>query len=170
MNRIFRHLSAAEEARILGEAESRRAAPGETIVREGEPRTGIFVIRSGAVRVEKDSAGFPLEISRLGPGEIFGEMSFVEGSQASASVVAEDDQPVEVVRIAQEQVEPLLEAEPGVYGRFYKSLAEILSLRLRTTSSLMATPDWSPRGFPAREEEHAAAERRDWGPPPLLEP
>jgi hypothetical protein len=85
---------------------------------------------------------------------------------ASASVVA-DEEPVELFHVAESQVEPLLEAEPALYGRFYKSLAEILSARLRTTSSLMTTPEWSPRGFPTPEEDDKAGEKPDWRPPYL---
>lgn len=164
MKRIFRHLSDEEERRLLEDGGVRRFEPEAVILQEGDPHTGIFVVRTGHVRVEKDSAGFPLELSRLGPGEIVGEMSFVEGGAASASVVA-DGEPVEVFQVAEAQLEPLLESSPALYGRFYKSLAEILSSRLRTTSTLMATPQWSPRGFGVQEEEEEAPA---WHPPRLV--
>lgn len=161
MNRIFRHLSEDEERGLLEDGGLCHFEPEAVIIQEGDPHTGIFVVHKGHVRVEKDSAGFPLELSRLGPGEIFGEMSFVEGAAASASVVA-DQEPVALFRVAEAQLEPLLDSAPGLYGRFYKSLAEILSGRLRATSTVMATPEWSPRGFAVPENEETPA----WRPAP----
>jgi CRP-like cAMP-binding protein len=105
------------------------------------------VIRVGEVRIEKNSAGFPLEVARIGAGEIFGEISFIDGSPASADVVA--NQYVEAYVLDAQMLDPLLKKYPGIYGRLFRSLAFILARRLRDAASLVylldrPVPQWHP--------------------------
>ncbi len=147
MKRIFRFLTEKEEVALLQKGGVSRFAPEAVIVREGDGHGAIYVVRKGEVRVEKGSMGFPLELARLGPGEIFGEMSFIDGSPASANIVADDF--VECFVIDQMLMKPLLKSYPSIYGRFYQSLAAILAVRLRETSALVNAdeseiPSWTP--------------------------
>ncbi len=57
--------------------------PAEHVIaRQGEIETGFFVIIEGHVRVVRDGE----ELSRLGPGDFFGEMSVIDGLPRVASV------------------------------------------------------------------------------------
>ena len=117
----------------LSESAKRQSfGEGEVILREGEERNALFLIHKGSVRVERTHLDFRYEISHLGEGQIFGEMGFVEGFVASADVVASE--PVEVDVVAAATVATLSEQDPGFAGRFFHSLAEILSHRLRETT------------------------------------
>lgn len=147
MNRIFRFLTEAEEQALLKTGGVSRFAPESVIVREGDRHGAIYIIRSGEVRIEKSSTGFPLELARLGPGQAFGEMSFIDGSPASANVVANGA--VETYVIDTMLLKPLLEGYPSIYGRLFQSLASILAERLRETSKLITAdtsekPTWMP--------------------------
>ena len=147
MQRIFPYLSEEEERALLEKGGVSRFSPGAAIVREGDHHNAIYVLRVGHVRVEKNSAGFPLELARLGPGEIFGEMSFIDGSPASADIIANDY--VEAYVVDGQILDPLLRKYPSIYGRLFRSLAAILARRLRETASLVnlldaPTPEWNP--------------------------
>ncbi len=147
MERIFQYLTEKEELALLQKGGTSRFSPESVIVREGDRHSAIYVVRHGEVRVEKGSMGFPLELARLGPGEIFGEMSFIDGSPASANIVADDF--VECYVIDHMLMKPLLKSYPSIYGRFYQSLAAILAVRLRETSALVNAddsdiPSWTP--------------------------
>lgn len=113
-------------------AEQRGFEAGEVIVREGEERDALFCLRSGSARVERDHMGFAIEIASLGSGELFGEMSLIDGRVASASVVAVEPTRVDV--IDRSALEAMFARDPGFYGRFYHSLAKMLSGRLRETT------------------------------------
>ncbi len=77
-------------AKALGAARLVRAAPGELIIREGEPGTSFFVLARGTVRVFKtNTVGVSTDLARLGDGSIFGEMALVSASPRTASVAAE---------------------------------------------------------------------------------
>lgn len=146
MDRIFEFLTQEEEQALLNKGGVSRFGPESIIVREGDTHHALYVIKSGEVRVEKGSTGFPLELARLSQGEIFGEMSFIDGVPASANIVANDI--VEAYVVDRLLMKPLLKAYPSIYGRFFQSLAAILCNRLRETTSLLnneeASITWTP--------------------------
>ena len=78
-----------------------------------------------------------MEIARLGPGAIFGEMSFLDGAPVSANVIAVGK--VEVLRIDGASTKQAMKKDPSFAGRFYHSIAEILVRRLRATSKRAAS-------------------------------
>lgn len=147
---MFRKLSLPERQALLDSGTALRVRPGEVIVRQGERLNGIYVVLRGEVRVEhgikmvrqtvvkqadgreavKEIPGrLSVEVSRLGSGAIFGEMSFVEDEPTSATVSAVGE--VEVVFIDGRTVRAKLEADPAFAARFYHSLAIVMSGRLR---------------------------------------
>ncbi|MBW2027900.1 MAG: cyclic nucleotide-binding domain-containing protein [Deltaproteobacteria bacterium] len=65
---------------------------GQTLVQQGEPGVGLYIIKTGKVKiVKKTASGQDLEIAILGPGEFFGEMSVLDDAPRSASVAALED-------------------------------------------------------------------------------
>ena len=57
---------------------------GDVIVRKGEAGIGFYLIADGTVEVRSDVR----VLSKLGPGQFFGEMSILDGQPRSADVVA----------------------------------------------------------------------------------
>jgi CRP-like cAMP-binding protein len=100
--------------------------PGESVVYNGKRTNGVYLVLKGTARVQI-SAGEAL--SRIGPGEICGEMSYLDELPASASVVAEDS--VEAYFLDRPTLQSLFELFPHLASRFYRSLATNLSRRLR---------------------------------------
>jgi CRP-like cAMP-binding protein len=147
MQRIFAYLTEQEEQALLERGGVSRFSPGAVIVRQGDHHNAIYVVRVGEVRVEKGSAGFPLEVARLGPGQLFGEMSFIDGSPANADYVADDY--AETYVLDEQILDPLLKKYPSIYGRLFRSLAAIIARRLRDTASVVdlldaPLPRWHP--------------------------
>src|ERR1700761_6320711 len=63
---------------------------GATVVAEGEPGRSMFIVHSGELVVSKlGDAGRVIRMSRLEPGDFFGEMTLLEMQNRSATVVAE---------------------------------------------------------------------------------
>ncbi len=64
-------------------------APGDYIVREGDPADTVYWIESGRVEVVKESSdGVTEVIAELGPGRYFGELASLLGTGRTASVRA----------------------------------------------------------------------------------
>ena len=99
---------------------------GQTLVQRGKKSNGVYLLVKGAARVQILSHSTSPEI---GVGEICGEMSFLEDSAASASVIAEKD--IEAYHLDRATLQSLFELFPHLGSRFYRSLATNLSHRLR---------------------------------------
>ncbi len=79
-----RHLKALAKA-----CTTRHYEAGDTIVRQGNPGVGLFIIVSGKVKIEKRADdGSTMNIAAHGPGEVVGEMSVLDGAVRTADVVA----------------------------------------------------------------------------------
>lgn len=81
-------LSPKDRSRILKYAKHRTYAPGDIVVREGDPALNLFLVASGHARVERQGAG---PIGRLQPGDFFGELGLIEEHGRTATVIAEDE-------------------------------------------------------------------------------
>jgi len=99
---------------------------GQTLVHKGKKSNGVYLLVKGAARVQIPSNSASPEI---GPGEICGEMSFLEDAPASANVIAQQD--IEAYHLDRPTLETLFELFPHLASRFYRSLATNLSRRLR---------------------------------------
>ena len=93
------------ELLLLGRAVEHLSLPaGTRVMREGEPSAGLYLVFRGSVEVIKaaDSTapagdGGDLVIHRIERGSVFGEMSFIDGDPASATIRAAAD--CELLRI-----------------------------------------------------------------------
>lgn len=146
MAKVFKFLNDDEHQALLQAAERKIYKPGDALIQEGQKQTSLFVILKGEVKVQRDHGeGFSIEIARHGPGEILGDMSFIEGQAASASVVAADEEVLAFI-INHDHIHRQAQSNPAFAGRFYQSLAEILSRRLRETSDLVQGDTTSGEG------------------------
>ncbi len=101
-------------------------AKDESIIQQGNTVRTVFLLLRGKATIQSAKK---VRIAEIGPGEIAGEMSFLERVPASASVCAEDE--VEALAIDWKTLEDLFELFPHLASRFYRSLAVNLSRRLR---------------------------------------
>jgi extracellular factor (EF) 3-hydroxypalmitic acid methyl ester biosynthesis protein len=130
--RFLRFLEPAEEAAVLAASPVKSFAAGEVILDRDVSLRAIFVIDQGAVRVEQGTGKDLVTLAVLGPGQFFGEMSFVVGTPTSARVVANVRTELRLIDMA--TVDNLSEVDPTFAARLYRSIAAILVERLRLTS------------------------------------
>jgi CRP-like cAMP-binding protein len=130
--RFFPFLEPAEESALFSNAPAKLFERDQVVIEQNAPLRAVFLIEDGSVRVERKERGqmFPLAI--LSAGEIFGEMSFVDGAPTSARIVA--DEPARLRVIDEAMVDDLTKKDPSFAGRLYRSIAAILVERLRATS------------------------------------
>ncbi len=128
---LFAQLPDEDLSRLASMAERRSLAPGDLLLREGDPGDALYVVVSGDLDVTKKSGLTEVSLNRVGPGTIQGEMSAIEGRPRSASVRAIT--PVEVLRIPRE-------ALLGVFAAAPESAFAVLRVvlnRLRSTQSML---------------------------------
>lgn len=118
----------------LGElAESFHFEVGEEIVTQGQRLDALLIVVAGHVSVRLDQDDTKIDVSVLGPGDLFGEMSFVTGELTSASVVGVDSG--EVARLARADLTQVMEQDVGFAARLNQALAVLLANRLRETTT-----------------------------------
>lgn len=87
--RLFGLLDANGRSRLLAGSIRRTLQPGETVCREGEVGTELFVLLSGTVSVSVDDFGTPRRVARLHAGQFFGEMAALTNGLRTATVTVE---------------------------------------------------------------------------------
>jgi CRP/FNR family transcriptional regulator, cyclic AMP receptor protein len=104
----------ADPARLIplaGRAFLRRFGAGQVLFTEGEPSDHLYVVRSGRVRILVRSVhGDDMTLSVLGPGDVIGELSMIDGQPRSAS--AEAIGSAELVTLPADDVRAALRADP----------------------------------------------------------
>jgi CRP-like cAMP-binding protein len=103
---------------------------GAVLIREKQPIDAIYILLEGelVVRVGEQESRL---LARLRPGEIVGEISFVDSRPPSASVIAGSDSLV--LALPRDRVEAKLRTDLAFAGRFYRALACFLADRLYVT-------------------------------------
>jgi MFS family permease len=82
------------------------AAPGEEIIREGEPADALYVLRKGSIEVRRGAD----TLATLPAGSWFGELGLLEGVPRTATVAATE--PCDLLRIDGDEFVDALTAAP----------------------------------------------------------
>ena len=120
---------------LLHKARRREYRYNDVVLTQGFVGEALYVVSEGEVRVEREDFGRTVQLARLGPGSVFGEMSLLDKSGASANVVA--DGRTEILCVDGPELNDLTEQDPAFAARFYHSLATTLSRRLRATNEIV---------------------------------
>jgi len=120
------YLTANDWALIADKATRLEFKAGDLVVQKGKATNGIFLLLKGSAKVQIPSQK---RAPVIGPGEVCGEISFIDELPATANVVAEERS--EVFYLERSILQSLFELFPHLGSRFYRSLASSLSRRLR---------------------------------------
>src|SRR5580658_9940316 len=112
------YLTANDWALIADKAVRVSFGKGQPLVHRARKSNGIYLVLKGTAKVQISSR---TSSTAIGPGQICGEMSFLEDAPASANVVAEGD--VEAYHLDRPALQSLFELFPHLASRFYRSLA-----------------------------------------------
>ena len=136
MDSRLKYLTLEDYNVLLEKAQVATYKQHDVILKEGRLSEAIYLVRRGVVRIERAATGRDVAIAFLEAGEVFGEISFLEGVPTTGGAIAQED--VEVCVLDREELDGLLATKPGLSDRFYQSLAHNLSSRLHQTSSLVS--------------------------------
>jgi len=120
---IFAPLS-VDETGMLAQAAVRHVfAPGETVIRAGDPGSSMFVVHNGRVQVQVNENGRARTVATLNEGDFFGEMALFTGEPRTANVVAIEE--TEVLEIGHAAMKQVFDTNPDLV----ESLSFIMSER-----------------------------------------
>lgn len=135
---IFGYLSAEERNLLLERMQPVSFAAGERVIREGDPADSVYFILWGSVNVVIDvsRANRTRIIGSLRSGSVFGEMSVIDGSPRSASIVTREA--TECLVLSRQAFEEICARHPVIAQKLMRYFAQLLSTRLRSASDIIA--------------------------------
>jgi len=105
--------------------------PGQVVVQEGSTGRELYLILSGLVEVVKGEGEEEMVLAHRGPGDVIGEMSFLEARPRFATVRAME--PTSLLELPEAAMHTLLAEQPHLLYR----LVTMLSARMRTNDLQM---------------------------------
>jgi CRP-like cAMP-binding protein len=131
---IFLDLDGSEMGIIQDMLQSRDYEPNEIIYREGEKGDSLNIIEKGKVKINKMMVeGDQFSIATLKEGDIFGIMSFLDGSAHDATIVA--DQQTQLIVVNKSDFDTLLQSNPLIAGKILRRLAIHLASIVRNMNN-----------------------------------
>jgi hypothetical protein len=86
---LFKDFSVDEMVAVIHGLNLLNFAPGDVVIRQGEPGHSLFMLTSGSVKAYvKDASGRQREVCEFNEGAFFGEVSILTGKPRSATIVA----------------------------------------------------------------------------------
>ncbi|MDB4893053.1 MAG: cyclic nucleotide-binding protein [Gemmatimonadetes bacterium] len=129
---IFRLLDDTERRTLAALFEERSCGVGETIFHRGEPGDELFLVKEGRVNVFVTSdVGDVITLANATPGDVFGEISLLDGGPRTASAAAVDA--TTVLTLDREKLLELVQRHPHVA----LDLLTVMGQRLRATDELL---------------------------------
>lgn len=127
---IFEGLTPLERTKIAKYFRQQDYEAKAKIVNEGDPGDGMFVIKSGAVKVVKQLTKKEEKVlANLVDGDVFGEMALLDRSPRSASVYAISK--VTMLELYRVSLLEMLDKESKIGVKVMYNLAKILAERIR---------------------------------------
>jgi small-conductance mechanosensitive channel len=119
---LFAPLS-VEETGTLAQAAVRHVfAPGELVIRAGDPGSSMFVVHNGRVQVQVNENGRPRTVATLNEGDFFGEMALFTGEPRTANVLALEE--TEVLEIGHAAMKRIFDNNPDLVESLSFIMAE----------------------------------------------
>ena len=130
---LFSGMQRTAMVRLLGKAERISQPANGLFFDEGEPGESFYVLVMGKAAVEKKTVNGWVELTQLGSGDTFGEMTLLNEKIRSARVRALEPS------ICLYFHGKKLDDSPDIQAVIFKNMARLLTRRLKATSAEVAT-------------------------------
>lgn len=135
---LFAGLSIEDTRKLGAYMRIYQAEPGITLINEGEPGDFMMLLMDGLIDVlRRNRYDYPARIALGQPGHALGEMSMFDGEPRFASCVTLE--PCRMAVLSRDALMQVLEDEPALGNRILLKLVQLLSDRLRQTSSKLVS-------------------------------
>jgi CRP/FNR family cyclic AMP-dependent transcriptional regulator len=154
---FFQYLDAEEREVLARQLDVVRVPAGQVVFHANDPGGTLFVVRKGCVEVFfKDDTGERIVLERPGPGEVFGEISFLDGGARTASVLVVDD--LEALAVDRDDLSHLFRVHPEAGLDIIAAMGK----RLRHTVELLRHTAARNVNVEAEDRRSAVERAADW--------
>jgi CRP-like cAMP-binding protein len=127
---LFQPFGRKDRRALVEKFRAREVKKNEVIIQEGDRADGLYVVLSGEVEARKGDQ----VLSRLKEGELFGEISLLQKTPATATVMA--TRRTSLLRLPREDFDALILTHPQILVL----VSELSEQRLRRTEALTGGP------------------------------
>jgi CRP-like cAMP-binding protein len=137
---LFSGLSDEDLSKVVAICRAARVGAGVTVFSEGDSGDEMYIIHEGYVRVminarAADGGIVPSTINTLYAGQCFGEGALLGGSSRSATVVADEQTTLIVIR--EVDFSALCQENPRIGYTVIRNLAQDLAYKLNSSNLLL---------------------------------
>ncbi len=129
---LFRYFTEQERARIESIGVVKRIAEGAYLIRAGEIDSTLFAVEDGHLDIVGFDNGQQTVLATVGPGDVIGEVSFIDDSPRTVAVKAGEETAVRAWD--KRTLSEALAFEPQLLAKFAVAMSELLVERLRDLS------------------------------------
>jgi CRP-like cAMP-binding protein len=129
---ILRSLPEAELRQLAQRVHRTKHGTGDVIFRKGDEGSGMMVVVSGRVKISSVGAsGNEVLFNVMDPGQVFGEMSLIDGDPRSADAIAASA--TELITLFRRDFLPILSRHPEAA----QQMMAVLSQRIRQITAFV---------------------------------
>lgn len=126
---LFRYFTEDERRQIEAIGELRKVVDGEELIHAGESDATLFAVEDGHLDIVVPRDGRHVVVATVGPGDVLGEVSFIDDSPRSVTVRAGE---LTMVRAWEKRtLSEALAFDPQLLAKFAVAMSELLVERLR---------------------------------------
>lgn len=126
---LFKPLEKPQRRELMAKFQPRKTFPDDIIIEEGDVGKGIYLVLRGDFKVTKKDGSKQLEVATLHGSDVFGEISLLQSTPTTASVVATTIG--EILFLPREDFQQVIESHPQVK----KTLDQLSADRIRELKS-----------------------------------
>jgi CRP-like cAMP-binding protein len=130
---LFRYFTDEERQRIERISELKEVPEGRFLIRAADYDSRLFTVENGHLDIIAMRDGKETVVATVGPGDVLGEVAFIDDSPRSVSVRAGEDN-VTVRAWDKRTLSEALAFEPQLLAKFAVAMSELLVERLRDTA------------------------------------
>jgi potassium efflux system protein len=127
---LFHGFTVHGTQRLLDEGEIKEYAPGEVLIREGDPPAFVSLVLTGNLEVFVEREGKHLVLTEARPGSILGELAVLCGIPRSASVRASENSVV--LQWSADTFRAMLIRDPSLSEHIFEEALRILIKKERS--------------------------------------
>jgi len=132
-NRLFNQLDEAETASFTSIFKKISVQSGEYVFKEKDSGDTLYIVQKGLVSLNKQITGdIQKKLFTARAGLIFGEFSFMDQGERSASALAEQE--TELLAIDRSEFDAFTQKDPKIGAKLFSNLLAIIVERLRRTN------------------------------------
>jgi CRP/FNR family transcriptional regulator, cyclic AMP receptor protein len=135
---LFGEFPPDELSRLAQICSQRTLGKGAEIFKEGEHGDALFILEKGRVRIHRVlTESYDETVAVLGPGGVFGEMSFID--RVARSTSAEAAESCVLIQLSRSDFDVILSKQPGLASKVLRQITMLIARRIRSTNESLST-------------------------------